>query len=105
MLTILQFNKPAPGAEYINQLWEIQREPFKGDVINSYNDGPLADGSQMGPFYEIESSSPAAFLAPGESLTHTQRIFHFVGDESKLTPISQKIWGISIEEINTVFKK
>jgi hypothetical protein len=105
MLTILQFNKPAAGAEYINQLWEIQKEPFKGDVINSYNDGPLADGSQMGPFYEIESSSPAAFLAPGESLTHTQRIFHFVGDEAKLTLISGKVLGVSIDQIKSAFKE
>ena len=105
MLTILQFNKPAAGAEYINQLWEIQKEPFKGDVINSYNDGPLADGSQMGPFYEIESSSPAAFLAPGESLTHIQRIFHFVGEEAKLTLISTKVMGISIEQIKSAFTK
>ena len=105
MLTILQFNKPAVGGEYINQLWEIQKEPFKGDVINSYNDGPLADGSQMGPFYEIESSSPAAFLAPGESLTHTQRIFHFVGDEAKLTLISAKVLGVSIDQIKSAFGK
>jgi len=105
MLTILQFNKPAIGGEYINQLWEIQKEPFKGDVINSYNDGPLADGSQMGPFYEIESSSPAAFLAPGESLTHTQRIFHFVGDEAKLTLISAKVLGVSIDQIKSSFTK
>ena len=105
MLTILQFNKPAAGAEYINQLWEIQKEPFKGDVINSYNDGPLADGSQMGPFYEIESSSPAAFLAPGESLTHIQRIFHFVGEEAKLTLISTKVLGVSIEQIKSAFTK
>lgn len=105
MLTILQFNKPSGGGEYINQLWEIQKEPFKGDVINSYNDGPLADGSQMGPFYEIESSSPAAFLAPGESLTHTQRIFHFVGDEANLTLISTKVLGVSIDQIKSAFKK
>jgi len=105
MLTILQFNKPAAGGEYINQLWEIQKEPFKGDVINSYNDGPLADGSQMGPFYEIESSSPAAFLAPGESLTHTQRIFHFVGDEARLTLISTKVLGVSIDQIKSAFAK
>ena len=105
MLTILQFNKPAASSGYINQLWEIQKEPFKGDVINSYNDGPLANGTQMGPFYEIESSSPAAFLAPGESLTHTQRIFHFVGDESKLSLISAKILGVSIDQIKSAFAK
>jgi len=105
MLTILQFTKPQTSTGYINQLWEIQKEPFKGDVINSYNDGPLADGSQMGPFYEIESSSPAAFLAPGESLTHTQRIFHFVGDEAKLNVISTKVLGVSIEQIRSAFGK
>ena len=105
MLTILQFNKPATPAEYMNQLWEIQKEPFRGDVINSYNDGPLADGSQMGPFYEIESSSPAAFLAPGESLTHTQRIFHFVGDEAKLNPIALKVLGVSVAQIKSAFTK
>lgn len=105
MLTILQFTKPATTSGYINQLWEMQKEPFKGDVINSYNDGPLANGTQMGPFYEIESSSPAAFLAPGESLTHTQRMFHFVGDESKLSQISTKNFGVSIEQIKSAFAK
>ncbi len=103
MLTILQFTKPGTNEGYINQLWEIQKEPFKGDVINSYNDGPLADGTQMGPFYEIESSSPAAFLAPGESLNHTQRIFHFVGDEAKLTLISAKVLGVSVDQIKSAF--
>jgi len=49
---------------------------MKGDAVNSYNDGPVTDGSIMGPFYEIESSSPAANLSPGEKITHTQRIFH-----------------------------
>ena len=105
MLTILQFTKPSSNSGYINQLWEIQKEPFKGDVINSYNDGPLANGSQMGPFYEMESSSPAAFLAPGQSLTHTQRIFHFVGDETQLSLISGKILGVSIEKIKSIFEK
>ena len=105
MLTILQFTRPSTNSGYINQLWEIQKEPFKGDVINSYNDGPLANGSQMGPFYEIESSSPAAFLAPGESISHAQRIFHFVGDEAKLTLIANKVLGVSIEQIKSAFRK
>ena len=105
MLTILQFTKPAQNSGYINQLWEIQKEPFKGDVINSYNDGPLADGTQMGPFYEIESSSPAALLAPNESLTHTQQIYHFVGKESLLDDIAQKILGVSITQVKTAFAK
>ncbi len=52
---------------YVNGKWELQKEPYKGDVINSYNDGPLADGTQMGAFYEVESSSPAQELKPGET--------------------------------------
>ncbi|MBS1563821.1 MAG: hypothetical protein JST39_05500, partial [Bacteroidetes bacterium] len=45
-------------AGYVNSKWGIQQQPYKGDVINSYNDGPLAGGGQLGPFFEIESSSP-----------------------------------------------
>ena len=37
-----------------------QKNPYCGDVINAYNDGPTEDGSMMGPFYEIETSSPGA---------------------------------------------
>ena len=50
--------------------------PYSGDALNSYNDGPLEDGSQMGPFYELETSSPAAALKPGESITHSQITIH-----------------------------
>jgi len=103
ILTVVKFNKPESTQGYINQLWEIQKEPFKGDVINSYNDGPLDNGDQLGPFYELETSSPAAFLAPGESITHTQQIFHFVGDEAQLNVVSQKIFGVSINKIKAVF--
>jgi hypothetical protein len=103
VLTVVQFDKPAKSAEYINQLWEIQEDPFAGDVINSYNDGPIEDGTQMGPFYELETSSPAAFLSPGESLTHRQRMFHFQGTREQLNRISQKVLGVGIEHIESAF--
>jgi hypothetical protein len=76
---------------------------LQGDVVNSYNDGPVEDGSIMGPFYEIESSSPAALLAPGERITHTQRTFHITGDEQELNRITTKLFGITIGEIKSVF--
>lgn len=104
VLTIVKFDKPTAPADYINQLWEIQKEPFKGDVINSYNDGPLDNGTQMGPFYELETSSPAAFLAPGESITHTQQIYHFSGSEKELNLISKVVLGVSIEKIKSALK-
>lgn len=99
VLTIIKFNKPKQTTQYINQLWEMQKEPFAGDVINAYNDGPLKDGGQIGPFFELETSSPAAFLSSGEQLSHIQQIYHFVGDEQKLTDISTKLLGVSIAQI------
>ena len=102
-LTILQFEKPATERPYVNSQWQIQQQPFAGDMINSYNDGPVEDGSQMGPFYELESSSPAAELKPGEFLEHTQRIFHFQGSEHDLDPICRKLFGVNIQEIKEVF--
>jgi len=102
-LTILQFEKPGTENPYVNSLWQIQEKPFTGDVVNSYNDGPVKDGTQLGPFYELECSSPAALLEPGDSMVHTQRIYHFQGDENALDLICQEILGVSIREIKDVF--
>ncbi len=104
VLTIIQFNKPEGISNYINQLWKIQENPFEGDVVNSYNDGPLEDGSQIGPFYELETSSPAAFLSSGESIIHVHRTFHFVGDELQLGQISKAVLGVDVQVIRSVFK-
>jgi hypothetical protein len=103
-LTILWCKLPEGKNDYVNSKWEIQKDPFSGDAINAYNDGPVADGTQMGPFYELESSSPAAGLKAGEKLTHTQRIFHFTGDEAELDKITQKIFGISLKEVKAKFE-
>ena len=74
--TMLITAVPEPGARYVNSQWGVQDNAFGGDALNSYNDGPTEDGTIMGPFYEIESSSPAAALSPGESLTHKQTTVH-----------------------------
>jgi hypothetical protein len=102
-LTILWCKLPEGDAEYVNSKWGIQKDPFSGDAINAYNDGPVADGTQMGPFYELESSSPAAGLKPGESLLHRQRIFHFEGSEAQLSRITWKVFGIRLEEVREKF--
>ena len=102
-LTILWYSKPEAPAKYVNSKWGAQEDPLKGDVLNSYNDGPVDDGSIMGPFYEIESSSPAALLKSGESMTHTQRIFHISGDEKQLAEIVQNMFNVSLDEIKSVF--
>jgi len=86
----------------VNSMWELQKQPYAGDAVNSYNDGPPAPGKQpMGPFYELESSSPAAALAPGQSLTHVHRTLHVQGPEQQLSTISSKTLGVSVQEIRT----
>lgn len=101
-LTVVTF-KADPSATYLNQEWNPKRDPLVGDALNAYNDGPLEDGSIMGPFLELESCSPAAFLEPGESLSHVHNVFHFVGDEAALSPIAEKLLGVSLNKVKTVF--
>ena len=84
VLTIVQFTQPAGVTDYVNSLWKLQDEPYAGDAANSYNDGPPAPGAKpLGPFYELESSSPAAALAPGASLTHVHRTMHLTGTRDR----------------------
>ncbi|GAA4801740.1 hypothetical protein GCM10023231_33200 [Olivibacter ginsenosidimutans] len=97
VLTLIYFDIDPKGT-YLNQEWTPDKDPFTGDAMNAYNDGPLDDGSQMGPFYEMESVSPAAFLKPGEKLSHHHYVFHFTGNEEHLNEIAQKVLGISLKE-------
>jgi hypothetical protein len=100
LLTLVQYTRPAGADSYVNSMWEIQREPYKGDVINSYNDGPPAPGKPpLGPFYELETSSPALSLAPGQSYTHVHRTFHFVGPDAELDRIARATLGVGLAEI------
>ena len=104
-LTILECSIDSTKTDYVNSSWEEhQDEPFKGDVLNSYNDGPLDNGDQMGPFYELESSSAANELKGGEVCFHFQRTYHFEGSAEDLNVISQKVLGVSVEQIKNSFK-
>ena len=105
VLTIVQYNKPEEVREYVNSAWKLQEEPFKGDVVNSYNDGPNEEGKVMGPFYELESSSPAAALKTGESLTHIHRTVHLTGSEAALNKVAKSVLGVSIDEIKGGLEK
>lgn len=103
ILTVTKFDADSSGT-YLNQEWTTDKNPLKGDVVNAYNDGALADGSQMGPFYEIESVSPGAFLKPGDKLTHNHSVFHFTGDEASLKTIAHQVFGISLDDVKLVFE-
>jgi hypothetical protein len=101
-LTIITFDSD-PTAIYLNQAWNPDLDPLEGDALNAYNDGPLEDGSIMGPFLELESCSPAAFLKPGESMSHRHNVFHFTGEEAVLSPISEELLGVSLEKVKNIF--
>jgi hypothetical protein len=97
VLTLVTFSLPAGAIDYVNSMWEVQERPYGGDVVNSYNDGPLGPGEPpLGPFYEIESSSPAALLAPGASLRHVHRTLHFEGPAADLDALARATLGVGV---------
>jgi hypothetical protein len=99
VLTLVQYTLPSDARDYVNSMWEEQSEPYGGDVVNSYNDGPLGPGAPpLGPFYELETSSPAAALAPGASQLHVQRTLHLSGPEPALDGIARRVLGVSLAE-------
>jgi hypothetical protein len=105
VLTIVQFNQPDGVTDYVNSLWKLQDDPYAGDAANSYNDGPPAPGAKpLGPFYELESSSPAAALASGGSLSHVHRTIHLSGADSALDAVARATLGVSIAEIEAGLK-
>ncbi len=104
-LTIVHCDPLNKDGRYVNSMWEKQKDPYAGDVINAYNDGSPAPGEPpLGPFYELETSSPGAELAPGASLTHKQTTVHFAGSPDQLDAISSAKLGAGIMEIRDAFK-
>jgi hypothetical protein len=102
LLTIVMYNKPGGARDYVNSIWALQKYPYRGDAVNSYNAGPLAGGKEPpGPFYELETSSPAAKLGIGGRITHVHRTIHFTGSESELDVIARKLLGVGIKDIKS----
>jgi hypothetical protein len=97
-LTILRFNYQGDTA-YVNSMWENQRFPYRGDVVNAYNDGPNDTGGQLGAFYELETSSPALVLKKRDSYRHVQQTFHFEGTAEELNAICKKVLGVELSQV------
>lgn len=107
VLTIVHFSFKPGVTDYVNSSWvPKQPKPFGGDVGNSYNDGPPSPGAKpLGPFYEIESSSPALFLKPGTHHDHVHATFHFQGSKKALDGLCKKVLGVSIQEVENALGK
>lgn len=104
VLTIVSFDKPAGAVDYVNSLWKVQPDPYGGDVVNAYNDGPPAPGApQLGKFFELETSSPAAALANGGSIEHAQYTFHLQGDRASLDQVARHVLGVALGDVESAF--
>lgn len=103
ILTIIKYDLE-PEGKYMKSTWEIHKDPYDGDALNAYNDGKLADGTQMGPFYELESNSSVKALKEGEAITHRQNTYHFEGDKAALNTIAKQILGADLDQIESVFR-
>ena len=85
---------------YVDSQWKEDVDPFGGDLLNAYNDGPPEPGAKpLGPFYELETSSPALFLKPGASHTHAQATVHLTGPREALDAIAKRTLGVSLDGI------
>ncbi len=105
VLTLVHFSMADdPTKElYMNNQWGgPQAKPYVGDVANSYNDGPPAPGKKgLGPFYEIESLSPAAAMKTGESLAHQHRTIHIAGNAATLAALAKEALGVDLAKVKS----
>jgi hypothetical protein len=101
LLTLVHYDKPAQAPSgYVNSAWAQQSDPYGGDVVNAYNDGPTEPGKpSLGGFYEIESSSPALALAPGASARHVHTTLHVVGDPAVLEGLAARVLGVTLDDV------
>ena len=103
-LTLVTFTLPGNTTSYVNSMWEIQKQPFAGDVANAYNDGaPQPGAKQLGQFYELESSSPALALAPKAKATHVQTTIHLQGSPEDLDGVAVAVLGRGLDKIRRAF--
>jgi hypothetical protein len=105
VLTLVHFSMPGDPRKhlYMNNMWQVpQSEPYVGDVVNAYNDGPSGPGKKgMGAFYEIESLSPAAVLGTGQSLTHQHRTVHIQAAPATLHRLAKEVLGVDLDKVRT----
>lgn len=102
-LTLVQAAVDA-DADYLEARWSAERGPFGGEALHLYNDGPAEPGSApFGPFFELESSSPAALLAPGQSRRHRSTTTLLEGSRGALDAIARAHLGASLDTLERAF--
>ena len=107
VLTIVRCDQPENAGDlpWVRSQWVDHENPYDGEQIHAYNDGSPEPGADpLGPFYEIETSSPALPLAPGQSITHVSDTVHFQCCPNTLGPIAEAVFGVTLEEVDKAFE-
>ncbi|MER2491334.1 DUF6786 family protein [Catenovulum sediminis] len=85
---------------YLTASWITPKDAYNGEIVNIFNDGPDDFGHYFGHFFELEASSAAFELAPGESQKHFHYSFHFSGEKNKLNQIAKQVLGLSLDDVS-----
>jgi len=105
-LTLVGFSMPDAPAGYVNYEWLDQpAKPYEGDAIMVYCSGPkVPTEGKRGGAYELETASPAAALAPGESISHTHTTVHITGSRVDLDRIARAALGVGLDQVDAAWK-
>lgn len=95
-LTVVSYETDKNEA-FLNSEWKIQPEPYNGDVLNVYNDGPDENELILGPYFELETSSSSRELPSGDSIHHRHSTYHFNGTFDALNKVSQQTLFTDLE--------
>ena len=97
VLTLIQYQFDATEDLYFNSHVYIQEDPYTGEPVQIYNHGPMdLSVGQDNAFYEVETTSSAKALRPGEFIQHWHRVCHLAGEPSELNLIVRRCWGIDL---------
>ncbi len=100
LLTIIKFTFDG-DTSYVNSHPVDTENQYGGDVTNVFNDGVIGDIGPFGPFYELETSSKAKELVVGETIAHSQEVYHVEGAKETLDGVLRAIFGVSIADVET----
>jgi len=93
LLTIVRFNKPA-GAKSTSTTCGKCRSSRTAAMSATLQRRPRRAGQAFARrLYELESSSPAAALAPGAKLVHTHETYHLLARARHSTPSRKRFWA------------
>lgn len=96
-LTIIQYALPKGDSLYFNSEVSVQENPYMGEAIPIYNNGPMDYlPTDETSFFELESTSAMKELQTGDTLSHYHRIYHFTASYTKLDELAIEILGISL---------